>query len=113
MENLQVIVDLSDSTTQDEVIKKFVNTLKLTPMTLPNWDGFYDYLRSLHTESDLVKQKQPKAVHLILKNVINFENSSRELGTGDYNTFLGLLADSTDKNQRHDKIIFTFEIDNG
>lgn len=113
MENLIVMIDLSEREDKLNVIHSFENALGMELSEKGSWDAFSDNLRSLDTQSSLVIEKKPKSVHLVLKRVGDFEQRCIEMGSNDYNILLNILSESTDKNQRYDGMNFTYEVDNG
>lgn len=112
MDKLIMTIDFSGVVTKAKVLNRFIDSLKLTPMDSANWDGFYDYFTSLHTESEIVHEKKPKSLHLILKSIGDFEQACCDRTTTEYNTLINILVSATDKSQRYDGINFTFEIAN-
>lgn len=112
MKNLSLSVDLSSKTEALEVIHSIQKSLGMPLSILGSWDAFYDNLRSLDTESEVIKREKPDSLHLILKNIGDFEHECRNRNSSEFNTLVNILARATDKKQRYDGIDFTFEIAN-
>lgn len=106
-------VDLAEKEDKLAVVRAFQTALGIPLSSKASWDAFYDSLRSLDTDADAVISQHAKSVHIVIKNLTDFERRCRQIGSNDYNILIDLLAKATDKKQRYDGVSFTFEVDNG
>lgn len=109
---MNFIVDLKGVKDKQELIKRFVDTLKLPdePNWQWNWDAFNDYFRNLDTDSKVVRESDPvpQEVHLTIRNIWDVARYSKD----EYCSLCEILVEATDQDNRVDKIKFTFEIQN-
>ena len=99
MEHLIIEVDLTNKINKLDVIHSFEKDLDISFSERGSWDAFYDNLRSLDTESEVIKREKPDTLHLILKNIGDFEHECRNRNSSEFNTLVNILARATDKKQ--------------
>ncbi len=112
MDELNLTIDFSEKEDKLGIINSFEYALGIPLSQRGSWDAFSDNLRSLDTESEVIRARNPKSLHLVLKDIGDFEQRCRNINSNDYNNFLSVLSNATDKSQRYDKIDFTYEIAN-
>ena len=103
---MDIIVDLGRAEDKNSMISRFIDALGLPAGPKSNWDSFYDDIRSLHTQSSVVIKKKPRSIHLIIKNSKHIEDEAR----AEYQNLLEVLTAATDKDQRYDDLVFSFEL---
>lgn len=105
-------VDFQDVITKQDIINQLTLTFKLPYST--NWDSFEDWFVCLDSDSEIVANSNPipEEVHLIIKN-IDAVKKIEEMewdGHSVFDNLLDVLNWCTNKENRGDGIIFTYEL---
>ncbi len=73
MKTLNFKVNFSGADDKQDIIKKLVSVFRLpnSPKSNWNWDAFEDYFTSLDSDSEIIRNMdpKPKQVNLIIKNI--------------------------------------------
>lgn len=101
-------IDLHKVTTKKDVMLRFGKTLELENFYGNSWDAFDDDIRSLNTQSKIIRESPEKVTEVFLK--VTGINDVHKISPKDFSLLLEILAEATDSKERGDDINFLFQV---
>jgi RNAse (barnase) inhibitor barstar len=105
MKTKKVIVDLKGVKSKVDLFGRFAKELNIKDENLANWDAFDDDLSALHFEDSEITN-----IHLVVKNS---NDVLKDMSRKEYSLLMETLAEATEKAERIDGYIFSFELSSG